>query len=169
MWLLFISITDDTSITLRSGRHRGVKMTVYAHMFFSLSASILGKSTKANSHQSLSLLFLSVFDLHVLLCTPGLNCTLFSSNGVNSLSTAKKKKKMKRTHWLPSVYPSSPPLPRKGWQSGYTSLRETQLSIEARKKCACLFSLLILFTFSPTVINEIALGSTLWIFYTPVT
>lgn len=92
------------------------------------------------------------------------------SSGVNFLSTAAR---MKRTHWLPTMYTASPPLPPKDHSKldiqalGRCKRHSYQLGPE--KKCACLFALLILFTFPPTVTNEIAWGSVLQIFYTLVT
>lgn len=70
VWFLFISIPHHTSVTLRSGRDGGVKMTVWRSFclgfFLFLIASTLGKSTKANSPQLRYLLVLSIFYLHVL-------------------------------------------------------------------------------------------------------
>lgn len=66
LWFLFISITHHTSITLRSGRDRGVKMTECARFLFffffvTFAACTLEKSIKVNLHCSL-LLLSSVFE-----------------------------------------------------------------------------------------------------------
>ena len=67
VWFLSINIPHHTSVTLTSEGDRGVKVTVcVCASYFSALASTLGKSTKANSHQSLFLL--TLFYLGVLVC-----------------------------------------------------------------------------------------------------
>lgn len=100
VWFLFISITHHTSITLRSDRDRGVKMTACVHMFFfffSFSASTLENLQKP-VHTSLFLIFLSIPSLCVTLNScPELY--IFANRGVNFLTAAA------RPQWLQYIQP----------------------------------------------------------------